>query len=66
VTNSRKGLYYRPAISTLLRDAQPLPKELEGESDKQSKKNAERRRDIATDELITISRRGGYGSIERA
>jgi hypothetical protein len=47
---------YRPEISTLLRDAQPLAKGLEGESDKQSKKDAERRRDIATDELIKLYR----------
>jgi hypothetical protein len=56
MTRPRKGLYYRPEIPTLLRDAQPLPKELEGDSDKQSKKDAERRRDIATDELIKLYR----------
>jgi hypothetical protein len=56
VTQPRKGLYYRPEISTLLRDAQPLLEEIEAESNKQKKRRAERRRDIATDELIKLCR----------
>jgi hypothetical protein len=56
VTRPRKGLYYRPEISILLRDAQPLTKESEGKSDKESKKNVERLRDIAIDQLIKMYR----------
>jgi hypothetical protein len=56
VTQPRKGLYCRSEIQTLLRDAQPLRKEIEGETDKQKKKYAERRRDTATDELIKLYR----------
>jgi hypothetical protein len=56
VTQPRKGLYYRPEISALLRDAQPLRDEIEGERNKQKKKRAERLRDIATDELIKLCR----------
>ena len=53
---AQKGLRYLPDISTLLRDAEPLRREIEGEPDPATRKRNERRRDRARDALIRSAR----------
>jgi hypothetical protein len=54
MTKPRKGLKYTSELDVLLRDAQPTRFEIEEEPDPQKRRERQRARDIATDELITI------------
>jgi hypothetical protein len=54
MTKPRKGLKYTSELYVLLRDAQPTRFEIEDEPDPQKRRERQRARDIAIDELITI------------
>jgi hypothetical protein len=60
MTKPRKGENYVPEFAVLLRDAQPTTREIEGETDLSKRRQNERARDIAIDELVTI-----YGDHEK-
>ncbi len=49
---AERGNRYIPSLPFLLRDAQPTYWELEGEPDARRRKENERRRDVARDELL--------------
>jgi hypothetical protein len=52
----RKGVEYTPEPSVLLRDAQPLWREIAGEPDPRKRRERIRACDLATDQLIRIAR----------
>jgi hypothetical protein len=52
----RKGIEYNPEISVLLRDAEPLWREIVGEPDLRKRRERIRARDLATDQLMRIAR----------
>jgi hypothetical protein len=56
MTQPRKGVKYVREFAALVRDALPTWREIEGEPDARLRKQAERKRDIAIDELVTIYR----------
>jgi len=56
MSKPRKSQHYPAEIATLIRAAQPLPAEIEGESDPDKRQKRQRECEIATDELIRISR----------
>jgi hypothetical protein len=56
MTKPRKGEKHVPEIPILLRDAQPTWQEIDGELDQKKRRENERKRDGAIDELITIYR----------
>jgi hypothetical protein len=64
----RKGEKYVPEINTLLRDALPTWREIEGERDSQRRRANKRAQDKAVDELVTIYRdheaRGKLGELD--
>jgi hypothetical protein len=56
MTKPRKGLKYTPPLDVLLRDAQPTRFEIENEPNLQKRRERQRARDIATDDLIELVR----------
>jgi len=56
MTQPRKGEKYRPEFASLMRDALPTWREIEGESDPCERRRNERKRDIAIHEIVTIYR----------
>jgi hypothetical protein len=57
MTKLRKQIErYIPEISTLLRDAEPTWAEIEGEQDPRKRRDRERARDVANDELLSMYR----------